>query len=81
MGEDHIYTPELDYERFSILSAWRMPKGCRDLVPDSLGVVNHFRIVFSCLTGKKMEHTQGRFFRGWRMEDYREVPYENPDPS
>ena len=59
----HRWTREQVVERFSILSAIKLPSPCEGMeVPDDLTSVNTFRIVFACLTGVAEELVPTRHF-------------------
>jgi hypothetical protein len=48
--------------RFSNFVALRLPKTCRHEVPDHLGAVNIFRVVLSCLTGRRLPLLPARHY-------------------
>jgi hypothetical protein len=49
-------------ERYSILSAMRLPARCRHMLKDNMTSVNTFRIVFACLSGSEPDLLEDRFF-------------------
>jgi len=49
-------------ERTAILSSWRLPETCRAAVPDDLSLVNNFRLVFSCITGRPRDLLANSYF-------------------
>jgi len=43
------------FERMSILSAYRLPNSCSDVIPDDVTLTQGFRIVVGCLRGSPLE--------------------------
>ena len=68
-GDDLLSNPAYLRERAAVLSSWRLPRRCRGLVYEGLSNVNHFKVLFACLTGEKPDllpdktfaHDPGRF--------------------
>jgi hypothetical protein len=72
-GGYKIVTDELIRERLAMFNAWHLPEACRNHLPDNLSFVNHFRIIFSCITGENPNLLKNRYFSGWKIQDPREV--------
>jgi len=49
-------------ERFGVLNAMRLPSSCRHMLTDDMTLVNTFRIIFACLSGKEPDLLEDRFF-------------------
>ena len=78
------WTDETLRERYSVLSAYRLPRACRDTPPVS--PVNVFRVVVACLEGAPAELLADRwFFSGYLDEpEVREMngpPWRPPDSA
>lgn len=61
-GPRTVFTDVALQERFPTLTAVRMPPACRGSLPDDAHLVNLFREVFSCLSGREISSVEGRFF-------------------
>lgn len=49
-------------QRAAVLSGWRLPRRSRGLVYEGPSNVNHFKVLFSCLTGEKPDLLPDRTF-------------------
>jgi MFS family permease len=49
-------------ERFAIFNAWYLPQECRNSLYDGITPVNHFRLIFGCLSGEKPEFIEDRSY-------------------
>lgn len=56
------WSEQIVRERYGVLSALRLPEGCRDTVPGDLSAVNVFRVVLACLDGTEPELLEDRWF-------------------
>jgi hypothetical protein len=64
------------HERYSIFSAARFPRGCPQEAPTLS--VNTFRLVFSCVTGRRVPLLEPKFFSVYysHYDDVKEIPAE-----
>jgi hypothetical protein len=69
------------YERYSTLTAVRLPEECRGTLPDDVDTVNTFRVVLSCLTGEDIPLLESRSYLGGFSGPIQEVklPTDNTD--
>ena len=47
-------------ERSAVLSSWRLPPHCDSLLYDGISNVNHFRVIFACLTGEEPQFLEDK---------------------
>lgn len=69
------------YERYSTLTAVRLPESCRGSLPDDVDTVNTFRVVLSCITDDEIPLLETRSYLGGFGGPIQEVklPTENAD--
>lgn len=69
------WSDRLVRERFTVLSAVRLPERCRGSVPDELSGVNVFRVVVACLEGREPDLLPDRWFLSSHgTSEVRELP-------
>ena len=78
------WTQETLRERYSVLSAYRLPEACRDMPPAS--PVNVFRVVVACLDGSEPELLADRwFYAGYldepEVREMSEAPWQDDDAA
>lgn len=57
-------------DRYQVMSALRVPPGCRDEVPEDLAIVNVMRVVMGCLEGVPPDLLPHRSYHvGYRLPD------------
>lgn len=57
-------------DRYQVLSALRVPSGCRNQVPEDLAIVNVMRVVLACLEGTPADLLDHRSYHvGYRRPD------------
>jgi len=73
--------PDQLYERYSTLTAVRLPETCRGTLPEDVDTVNTFRVVLSCLTGEEIPLLDSRSYLGGFSGPIQEVklPTDNAD--
>jgi len=52
-------------ERSAIFNAWHLPDHCQQYLYDEITPVNHFRLIFACITGNRPEFLPDRTYAIW----------------
>jgi hypothetical protein len=69
------------YERYSTLTAVRLPESCKGSLPNDVDTVNTFRVVLSCLADEEVPLLESRSYLGGFSGPIQEVklPTDNAD--